>query len=274
MKIKEICRKTGLTEKAVRYYVDNGLCSPREYESRERRYLDFTEENLAELRDTAVMRKLGFSIDDIRLMKTDGGKISEVMGRYIRGLSEELEVKNRIYSSLSPKDWSEPKTLGELVPAISEVLKPDLAEPDFSKFEDGIFGKDAEEELSDVSVRTALAKIGGKFITYATIIGTIMAITTLPGIIMLVIAALIFRKTRADYITMYELLSGIGFVANMIAFLHGMSGIGGMARILEVIAGSAPDFAVMQCRLHLLVALAELAALLMLIFGKDIREHF
>ena len=271
MKIKEICRKTGLTEKAVRYYVDNGLCTPREYESRERRYLDFTEENLTELKDTAVMRKLGFSIEDIRLMKTEGGKIGEVMERYIRSLSEELELKKKIYSSLSPKDWSGTGSLEELVPALSEALRADLAEPDFSKFEEGVFDDGAEPEYGR---RKSLAKLGVVFVTYAVIIGTAMALTTLPGLILLGLAAVIFMRVRADYLTMYELLSGIGFSANLIAFIRGLYSVGGMSKLFEVFAGSVPDFLIMQCRLHLLAAAAELISLLILVFGREIKEHF
>lgn len=274
MKIKEICTKTGLTEKAVRYYVENGLCSPQEYESRDRKYLNFTEENLTELKNIAVMRKLGFSIEDIRSMKTDGGSIENVMSRYIRSLSEELDIKNRIFSSLASKDYSDVRSLDELMPTLSDVLRPDPAAPDFSKFEKGLFDDGRDSEFSDLKGSSKLARIEEIFITYSTVIGTLMALTTLPGIILFIIAVLISRKVRADYMAMYKVLSGIGFLSNAIAFIRAIGSIGGISRLLEIFSGSVLDFTVVQCRIYLLVAAAELVSLLILIFGRDIKEHF
>ena len=274
MKIKEVCAKTGLTEKAVRYYVENGLCSPQEYESRERKYLNFTDQNICELKDIAVMRRLGFSIEDIRFMKTDGGSIDGVMKRYIMSLSEELEIKKRIFSSLASEDYSGMSNLGELIPKLLEALKPDPAAPDFSKFEKEPFDDGHDLDFSEASGRKRLASLGEIFINCSTVIGTLMAVITLPGAVMLAVAALVLRRVRADYITMYEVLSGIGFIANGIAFIRSVSAIGGLARLSEIFAGSSPDFAVVQCRFSLLAAAAGLISLLILLFGKEIREQF
>ena len=43
MKMKEICEKTGLTERAVRLYCERGLLSPDTYTQNEREYLVFSE---------------------------------------------------------------------------------------------------------------------------------------------------------------------------------------------------------------------------------------
>ena len=275
MKIKEVCLKTGLTEKAVRYYVENGLCSPREYESRERKYLDFTSENLSELKNIAVMRKLGFSIEDIRLMKTDSGNIENVMTGYIRSLSEELDIKKRIFSALAFRDYSDVRSFDELMPMLSDVLRPDPASPDFSKFESELFDDGRDSEPSETGTKPSrLAKIEEMFITYSAVIGTLMAITTLPGIILFIVAALIFRKVRADYVTLYEVLSGIGFLANAVAFVRSVASIGGIALLPEVFSDSVLRFAAVQCGLYLVAAAAEFVALMILIFGRDIKEQF
>ena len=34
MKMKEVCTRTGLTERAVRYYISKGLCTPDTAEKR------------------------------------------------------------------------------------------------------------------------------------------------------------------------------------------------------------------------------------------------
>lgn len=275
MKIKEVCVKTGLTEKAVRYYVENELCSPQEYESRGRIYLEFTDRNISELKNIAIMRKLGFSIEDIRMMKTDGGSIDDVMSRYIRSLSEELDIKKRIFSALADRDYSDMRSLDELMPALSDVLRPDPAAPDFSKFEREPFDDGRDIDNTDTGAKPRrLAKVAEVFITYSAVIGTLMAITTLPGILMFFIAALICRKMRADYVTLYEVLSGIGFLANSVAFVRSVVSIGGIARLSEVILDSMLRFAAVQCGLYLLAAAAGFVSLLILLFGREIKEQF
>lgn len=275
MKIREVCIKTGLTEKAVRYYVENGLCSPQEYESRGRKYLEFTDNNIGELRDIAVMRKLGLSIEDIRVMKTDGGSIENVMSRYIRSLSEELDIKKRIFSALANRDYSDMRSLDELMPTLSDVLRPDPADPDFSKFEKELFDDGRDVGLSDSGAKPRkLVKAQEVFITYSAVIGTLMAITTLPGILMFFIAAIICRKMRADYVTLYGVLSGVGFLANAVAFVRSVVSIGGIAQLSEILSGSMLRFAAVQCGLYLVAAAAELVSLLILLFGQDIKEGF
>ena len=275
MKIKEVCTKTGLTEKAVRYYVENGLCSPQEYESRGRNYLDFTEVNLSELKNIAVMRKLGFSIEDIRIMKADGRCIENVMGRYIMQLSEELDIKKRIFSALAFRDYSDMRSLDELMPTLSEVLKPDPADPDFSKFESELFDDGRDSGPSDSGVKPKrFVKAQEIFITYSAVIGTLMAITTLPGILLFLVAALICRKFRTDYVTLYEVLSGVGFLSNAIAFVRSVASIGGIAQLSEIFTGSVLRFAAVQCGLYLVAAAAGLVSLLILFFGQDIKEQF
>lgn len=274
MKIKEVCTKTGLTEKAVRYYVENGLCSPQEYESRGRKYLNFTDKNLGELKNISVMRRLGFSIEDIRLMITDGGSINEVMSRYIRSLSEELEVKKKIFSALADRDYSDMLSVNELIPTLSEVLKPDAASPDFSKFDNGLFD-DGSSGFSDLgSEHSRLAKAQEIFITYTAVIGTLIALTTLPGILLFLAAALVCRNVRTDYVALYRLLSGVGFLSNAVAFVRSAVSIGGFMWLSVIFSGSVMSFETAQCKLYLMAAAAELASLLMLFFGREIKEHF
>ena len=63
MKIKEICEITGLTDKSVRFYIDNKLIVPHCTENHlGRRSFTFSEDNVRELDDIATLRKAGFSV--------------------------------------------------------------------------------------------------------------------------------------------------------------------------------------------------------------------
>lgn len=273
MKIKEVCRKTGLTEKAVRYYVGSGLCSPQEYESRGRKYLNFTDNNIAELDDIATMRRLGFSVEDIRTMKEDGGSIDAVMSRYICSLSEELDMKKRIFSSLAYRSYSDIQSLDRLMPTLREALLPDPALPDFSKFEDGLFD-DGGDELTEHSKFGRLVRLQEMFITYAAVFGTLLAMTTLPGIVLFLLAVLVCRKVRADFVLLYKVLLGTGLLANITAFVRSAESIGGIVRLSDIVNGSVLGFATIQCALYLVACCAQLVSLLMLIFGRKIKEYF
>ena len=69
MRMKEICERTGLTDRAVRLYIENGLVFPERtasYSGRES--IRFSEEDAAVLSRIATLRKTAFSIADIRTM--------------------------------------------------------------------------------------------------------------------------------------------------------------------------------------------------------------
>ncbi|MGN8895810.1 MerR family transcriptional regulator [Flavonifractor sp. HCP28S3_F3] len=71
MKMKEICEATGLTERAVRFYVQEQLVMPHTQRRGGRTWLDFSETDVERLRAIAVLRKAGFTIEEIRSMGLD-----------------------------------------------------------------------------------------------------------------------------------------------------------------------------------------------------------
>lgn len=72
MLMKELCRRCGLSKKAVEYYEEQGLVSPR---MRENGYRDFSEADGDTLQKVALLRKLGLSVAEIRPVL--GGDLSE-----------------------------------------------------------------------------------------------------------------------------------------------------------------------------------------------------
>ena len=69
MKIKEICEKTGLTDRTVRYYIEEGLISPFYTENYlGRKAFDFSEQDLDKLKSIATLRSFGFSVEEIKAL--------------------------------------------------------------------------------------------------------------------------------------------------------------------------------------------------------------
>ena len=71
MKMKEVCATTGLTERAVRFYVQEQLVSPQSQRRGGRTWLDFSETDVERLHAIGTLRKAGFTIDEIRSMGRD-----------------------------------------------------------------------------------------------------------------------------------------------------------------------------------------------------------
>ncbi|WP_297210782.1 MerR family transcriptional regulator [uncultured Flavonifractor sp.] len=71
MKMKQVCEATGLTERAVRFYVQEQLVIPQAQRRGGRIWLDFSEQDVARLQAIAVLRKAGFTLEEIRSMEAD-----------------------------------------------------------------------------------------------------------------------------------------------------------------------------------------------------------
>lgn len=71
MKMKEVCTDTGLTERAVRFYVQEQLVIPQSQRRGGRTWLDFSPADVDRLRAIAVLRKAGFTLEEIRSMEMD-----------------------------------------------------------------------------------------------------------------------------------------------------------------------------------------------------------
>ena len=69
MRRSEVCRETGLTKKAVEYYVQRGLIAPAIGENG---YREFGEAEVGRLKKIALLRKLDLSLEEIRDVLDDG----------------------------------------------------------------------------------------------------------------------------------------------------------------------------------------------------------
>ena len=79
MKIKDVCTRTGLSERTVRFYCEQNLLSPEKHEVRGRVYLDFDEKEIAVLQQIAALRSAGMSIDEIRTVQNEPYRIAELL---------------------------------------------------------------------------------------------------------------------------------------------------------------------------------------------------
>lgn len=101
MKIKTVTEITGLTDRAVRLYIDSGLIAPEITENHAgRKNIEFSESDVALLKKIALLRKAGFSIADIRALLTDETQARCVVSAFIENTETEIENKAEIVARL------------------------------------------------------------------------------------------------------------------------------------------------------------------------------
>lgn len=76
MNIKEIEERSGLTRANIRYYEQEGLIAPVR---RENKYRDYSEEDLETLLRIALLRSLGFSLEEIRRLQSGEADFAAAM---------------------------------------------------------------------------------------------------------------------------------------------------------------------------------------------------
>ena len=120
MRIKEVCERTGLTDRAIRLYMENGLVSPKQ----ESNYMGrcsytFSEEDARILEAVATLRRADFSIADIVKMKESPESLPNIVARHRQKLAEDITAKQNILASLKQYDAQAQNDYYALAHAIS-----------------------------------------------------------------------------------------------------------------------------------------------------------
>ena len=136
MKIREVCRRTGLTERTVRYWASEGLISPATYELNERSYFDFTEADIALLDTISTLRRAGFSVSEVGEMQKNPAAIPEK----VRALRETLqtqaeEQKNSAGALSGAEECTDLVSLARRLAESAEKRPLPELDPDFGRFE-------------------------------------------------------------------------------------------------------------------------------------------
>lgn len=140
MKMKEVCRLTGMTEKTVRYYVERELLQPQTTEMGDRTYTEFSSEDVQRLQRVAILRKAGFSIEAILTMLRTPDAVPAIVRTRQRQLREEQTHGKRLLETFDRLESEDCRSMDALADSLiratrsMELPAPD-AEPDFSRFE-------------------------------------------------------------------------------------------------------------------------------------------
>ncbi len=158
MKIKEVTQQTGLTDKAIRLYIENGLVSPgisEDYNGRKK--IDFSQADADRLKNVAVLRKAGFSMNGIKQIISGGEVAEETVKTFIEETKTQIGQQSDTVAILENADFEQ----GITFEGLCAVLMNSSAEKAVPK-------EDMEPSLGERIIRQIFSIIG--------IIGTVVSL--------------------------------------------------------------------------------------------------
>lgn len=131
MKIGAVCEQTGLSDRTVRFYTDEGLLSPsytKNYLGR--KTFDFSEADVAMLKSIAVLRKYGFSIPEIKAILEDPAKSVEIIASLREKKQTTIRTEQELLDVLLTLEADKAYTVPELAEALNTPKLEETKLPD------------------------------------------------------------------------------------------------------------------------------------------------
>lgn len=100
MKINEACKRTGLSERAIRFYVEKGLLTPKSQIINGRTTTEYSEADIELLRDIAALRNAEFSIADILAMQKADEDVCRIIKKHCAELEQEQMLRDELLKEL------------------------------------------------------------------------------------------------------------------------------------------------------------------------------
>ena len=100
MKINEACKRTGLSERAIRFYVEKGLLEPKSQIINGRTTIEYSEADIEVLRDIATLRNAEFSIADILAMQSSVEDAGTIIKKHCDELQQEQMLRQELLREL------------------------------------------------------------------------------------------------------------------------------------------------------------------------------
>lgn len=136
MRIKDVCKATGMTDKAVRFYISSGLISPVYTENYSgRKNFSFCEQDIELLNKIALLRKFNFSVNDIKEMLEDNGSITPILENHISDTKNNAQETSMILSNLLNASVHKIECIDDLCSTLSDTIdvQPESIEVDYAE---------------------------------------------------------------------------------------------------------------------------------------------
>lgn len=129
MKIKHVCDVTGLTDRTIRYYIEEQLIAPAYTENYlGRKSFDFSQKEIDVLTSISVLRKFDFTIDEIRQIIADANASTNIISDVKNRTEEAISAGTDKLQALQRLCDEHVYTLEQLA---EELSKPTIAIPEY-----------------------------------------------------------------------------------------------------------------------------------------------
>ena len=131
MKIREVCERTGLTERTIRFYMQKGLISPQSAPRNGRKYTEFTEADVEQLRAIATLRGFAFSLDEILTMQRTPESIPAIVATRREAALQAHQIAENTFTALERLDIAGVVSIADLADRARQAaaFQPHPAQP-------------------------------------------------------------------------------------------------------------------------------------------------
>lgn len=120
-KMKEVCQRTGLTEKTIRYYVEQKLVQPKVEEGLHYKSYAFDDNDIVQLKTIAVLRSAEFSVADIHKMLEDSNSIPYLVAEKEEKLSAQIIALQSVQRALKEMTFQDRSDVSRVADAIEPM---------------------------------------------------------------------------------------------------------------------------------------------------------
>ena len=206
MKMKDVLEQTELTDRAVRLYMENGLVSPTCSENYAgRKNIEFSDEDVTALKNVATLRKAGFSINEIKLLKQGSVPCRKTVAEFIEKTTAKIESDKAVVEKLEAVVMAEDLSIETICESLNSATE--------------------EKEIPESDIKLSLAeKIEKYFFILVSVVGFLWLILALVIQIFVIVSRdFKFIVPETEFYIKWTTLIYIAFVSVFLLYKYKIS---------------------------------------------------
>ena len=203
MKMKDVLEQTDLTDRAVRLYMENGLVSPSCSENYAgRKNIEFSENDVEALKNVATLRKAGFSISEIKLLKEGTVPCRKTVEEFIEKTTAKIESDKAVVEKLEAVVTDENLSVEKICASLNSATE--------------------EKEIPESDIKLSLAeKIEKYFFIFVSVVGFLwLALALAVQIFILTSNKMQFIVPETEFYIKWTTLIYIAFVSVFLLYKY------------------------------------------------------
>ena len=203
MKMKDVIEQTDLTDRAIRLYMENSLISPSCRENYAgRKNIEFSDKDVEVLKNIATLRKAGFSINEIKLLKQGTVPCRQTVEEFIEKTTAKIESDKAVVEKLEAVVTDENLSVEKICASLNSATE--------------------EKEIPESDIKLSLAeKIEKYFFIFVSVVGFLwLAIALAVQIFILTSNKMQFIVPETEFYIKWTTLIYIAFVSVFLLYKY------------------------------------------------------